>query len=35
LTFRLRIMLGEDPPDEVVAKANEVLRVISEDLVLE
>jgi hypothetical protein len=34
LTFRLRIELGEDPPDEVVEKANAVLREVSEDLAL-
>lgn len=35
LTFRLRIELGEDPPEEVVEKANEVLIKVSEDLELE
>jgi hypothetical protein len=35
LALHLRIELGQDPPDEVVDKANEVLREVLEDLELE
>jgi hypothetical protein len=34
LTLRLRVELGENPPDEVVEKANKVLGEVSEDLTL-
>jgi hypothetical protein len=35
LTFRLRIELGEDPPDEMIDAVNEVLGDVLEDLKLE
>ena len=34
LAFRLRVELGENPPDEVVDAANAVLETVSEDLKL-